>query len=162
MKRYSIAFFVIIIALASCSDRAVFSSNTSFQEGWPLRDTVQVSLPALDSVALYDLFLNVRNTNDYPYNNLFLIVSMEFPQGKTVTDTLEYRMSNPDGTWLGTGLGSVKENLLWYKKGVRFNESGNYKLAIVHAVRNNGQVNGVQTLDGIIDVGIRVQAHNLQ
>jgi gliding motility-associated lipoprotein GldH len=154
-----LAVFSVLTALlmGSCTGDAVFSTNTSFSDGWSVTDTVQVTLPQLDSAAAYNLFINVRNTNDYPFNNLFLIAIMEFPQGKVITDTLEYRMANPDGTWMGSGLGSVKENKLWYKQGVRFTEQGEYKLSIVHAVRNNGVVDGVERLTGITDVGISAE-----
>ena len=154
-------FFVTIalfgILLSGCSQDAVFSSSTSFSGGWNVKDTVQVALPQLDSLQSYNLFFTVRNSNDYPFNNLFLIAAMQFPQGKVVTDTLEYRMANPDGSWLGTGIGSVKESKLWYKEGVRFTEDGAYTLSIVHALRNNGQVQGVQELNGIIEVGVRIE-----
>lgn len=157
---YTLSSLLVAFAISSCSNNVVFSDNVSMSGGWAQNDTVKIELPELDSVSNYDLFLTVRNTNDYPFNNLFLIVDMEFPKGKHITDTLEYRMAYPDGSWMGEGLGSVKENLLWYKKGVQFFEPGNYKLSIVHAVRNNGNVNGVERLDGIIDVGIRVEPHN--
>ena len=32
-----------------------------------------------DTISKYNLFLNVRNNNDYPHNNLFVIVSMNEP-----------------------------------------------------------------------------------
>ena len=143
--------------LASCNSDAVFSTNTSFSDGWALQDSVKVDLPEMDSLSAYNLFINVRNSNDYPFNNLFLIVSMEYPQGKTETDTLEYRMANADGTWMGTGIGSLKENKLWYQEGFSFNEQGQYKVSIVHAVRNNGAVDGVERLAGITDVGVSVE-----
>ena len=156
--RLSLAILLLVSLLfSSCSGDAIFSSNTSFSDGWGQQDTVKINLPELDSTAAYNLFLNVRNSNDYPFNNLFLIVGMEFPQGKTVTDTIEYRMANPDGTWMGTGIGSIKESKLWYKEGVRFTEAGTYKLSIVHAVRNNGAVQGVERLAGITDVGVSVE-----
>src|SRR5690606_40407811 len=89
-----------------------------------------------------NLFLNIRNTNEYNFNNIFLIVSMNFPHGKTVTDTLEYRMANPDGSWMGQGIGDVKENKLWYKENVQFFEAGSYTIDIAQAMRNNGDVEG--------------------
>ena len=46
-----------------------------------------------DTTGVYNLFLNVRNNNDYPYNNLFLIVSLNQPDGKVLVDTLEYQMA---------------------------------------------------------------------
>lgn len=156
--RISLSLLILTgLTLSSCSNEAVFSSNKTFANGWPLQDTVKVTLPQMDSLKAYNLFINVRNTNDYPYNNLFLIVNMQYPKGKSITDTLEYRMANPDGTWIGTGIGSVKESKLWYSEGLRFNESGEYVLAIVHAVRNNGAVDGVERLVGIADVGVSVE-----
>ena len=83
---------------------------------------------------------------------------MEFPHGKVVTDTLEYKMANPDGSWLGTGFGTIKENKLWYKEGITFFEGGTYNLRITHAVRNNGEVDGVTALEGISDVGYSIEA----
>ncbi len=82
---------------------------------------------------------------------------MNFPHGKTVTDTLEYRMANPDGTWLGEGIGSIKENKFWYKEDVSFFEDGVYTISIAQAVRNNGEVDGVTNLAGITDVGFSLE-----
>lgn len=87
---------------------------------------------------------------------------MNFPHGKTVVDTLEYRMANADGSWLGQGIGSVKENKLWYKEQVKFLEEGNYNITITHAVRNNGEVEGVTKIEGITDVGYSIEATSKQ
>ena len=82
---------------------------------------------------------------------------MQFPHGKIVQDTLEYRMTETDGRFLGTGYGSIKENKLWYKKGVIFNESGEYIVSIQQAMREKGKVEGVEELEGITDVGFRIE-----
>ena len=152
------ASLVLLVLLVGCSSDVVVSETRSIQGSWDKDNVIEFTIPQLDSVQEYNMFLNIRNTNEYRFNNLFLIVSMEFPHGKTVTDTLEYRMANPDGTWLGTGIGNVKENKLWYKENVGFFESGNYILHIGHAVRNNGDVDGVTQLEGITDVGYSIEA----
>ncbi|MDC7995051.1 gliding motility lipoprotein GldH [Altibacter sp. HG106] len=145
--------------LTSCDSNVVQSDTQSIASAvWEQQDTISFAIQPKDSLQPYDMFLQVRNTNDYPFNNLFLIVSMEFPHGKVVTDTLEYKMANPDGSWLGTGFGSVKENKLWYKEGITFFEDGDYTLRITHAVRNNGEVDGVTALSGISDVGYSIEA----
>jgi gliding motility-associated lipoprotein GldH len=146
--------FIIVIA---CNSANEIGEMKSIVGGWNQDDEIQFTLPPLDSLKKYNVFLHVRNTNDYPYNNIFLIVSMRFPHGKTITDTLEYRMAAPDGTWLGKGIGNVKESKLWYKEGVAFFESGNYSLSVSQAVRNNGNVGGVSQLKGITEVGYSIQ-----
>lgn len=124
---------------------------------WGATEMVEFKLAEMDSIKNYNLFINIRNTNKYKFNNIFLIVSMNFPHGKTITDTLEYRMANPDGSWIGQGIGDVKESKLWYKEQVRFSEQGNYTIDITQAMRNNGDVEGVTKLEGITDVGFSIE-----
>ena len=156
MRNFLIVFGIFLLCV-SCDTDTVVSGNQNISGGWDVDQPAVFEIPQLDSLRTYNMFLNVRNTNDYKFNNLFLIVRMDFPHGKVVTDTLEYRMAHPDGTWMGQGIGSVKENKLWYKEGIRFAETGNYNITITHAVRNNGAVEGVKNLEGITDVGYSIE-----
>lgn len=153
---------LLVGLLASCTDGIVVSESRSLPGYWDKTEQLEFQVPQLDSLKKYDIFLNVRNTNDYPFNNLFLIVAMEFPHGKTLVDTLEYKMAYPNGEWMGEGIGSVKDNKLWYKEGVSFFENGNYNITITQAVRNNGEVEGVSRLEGITDVGYSIEESNPQ
>ncbi len=149
---------LVMVLFFSCDSNTVVSESKSLSEIWNKNEKIEFTMPQLDTLKRYNLFVNLRNTNDYRFNNIFLIVSMEFPHGKTITDTLEYKMANPDGTWLGTGIGNIKENKLWYKENISFLENGDYKIRINHAVRNNGTIEGVTELEGITDVGYSVEA----
>ncbi len=152
----------LTLLFVSCDSKIVVGEMRDLPGTWHKDDALEFQVPVLDSLKKYNVFFHIRNTNDYPFNNLFLIASMEFPHGKTITDTLEYRMAAADGTWLGTGIGSVKENKLWYKEDVSFFEDGNYKLTLSHAVRNNGEVHGVTQLEGITEVGYSIEEANHQ
>lgn len=149
--------FFSVTFLCSCDSKWIFSESRAMDGHWDANEVIEFKLPEMDSLKNYNLFINLRNTNDYKYNNIFLIVSMNFPHGKTVTDTLEYRMANPDGSWLGQGVGNIKDNKLWYKENVRFFEEGQYTVDIAHAMRNNGKVEGVKKLEGITDVGFSIE-----
>jgi gliding motility-associated lipoprotein GldH len=143
--------------LVSCDSNGVYDVYKSVPNKWHKDSVVSFNITPPDSINTYNLFVNLRNTNSYKFNNLFLILEMVFPHGKIVTDTLEYRMADPSGKLLGTGLTDVKENKLWYKEQVIFNETGEYIVNIQHAMRENGKVNGVQELEGITDVGFRIE-----
>lgn len=153
-------FFASLLSLLliACGHSGVTADTVAItSEGWQLEDPAIFELPRLDSLATYNAFITVRNNNKYPFSNLFLIVSLQHPYGKTVVDTLEYKMARPDGSWLGTGIGSVKENKLFFKQNLAFNEVGNYTLHISHAVRNNGEPQGVRKLEGITDIGYSLE-----
>lgn len=157
-----LTILLIFVVLVSCTNDIVVSESRSLPGYWDKNEPLEFQVPQLDSLKRYNVFLNVRNTNDYPFNNLFLIVAMEFPHGKTLVDTLEYKMAYPNGEWMGEGIGSVKENKLWYKENVSFFEEGNYNITITHAVRNNGEVEGVSKLEGITDIGYSIEENKEQ
>lgn len=154
-------FFLIAIigffVLTSCDSNRVYDTYKSVPNQWHKDSVVQFKFQAPDSINPYNLFVNLRNNDDYPFNNLYLIVEMDFPNGKVIKDTLQYKMAKPDGTLLGTGFTDIKESKLWYKEGVIFNESGDYQIKIQQAMRENGKVNGVVNLEGITDVGFRIE-----
>ncbi|MDW5289055.1 gliding motility lipoprotein GldH [Formosa sp. PL04] len=157
-KNSSILFFLsMFLVFSACDSNQVFDAYKSVPGAWNKEDVVQFNFTPPDTTNAYNLFLNIRNNEAYKYSNLFLIVDVEFPHGKTVTDTLEYKMAQPNGEFLGEGFGSIKENKLWYKEGFILNESGNYTVNIQQAMRESGKVNGVTNLDGITDVGFRIE-----
>ncbi|WP_299433629.1 gliding motility lipoprotein GldH [uncultured Aquimarina sp.] len=154
--RFLILLF-LLMGMSSCDDNRVFDKYETVSGSWEKDEKISFILPELDSLQQYNLFINVRNTNEYRYSNLFLISEMEFPNGKIVTDTLEYEMSEPNGEWLGTGFSDLKENKLWYKENVSFAEKGTYKVILQHAMRKNGETLGINSLEGITDIGFRIE-----
>ncbi|AJR02821.1 gliding motility lipoprotein GldH [Siansivirga zeaxanthinifaciens] len=153
-------FLIFSFLFVACDSNSVYDVYKSVPQKWHKNSIVTFQLKAPDSTNAYNLFVNLRNTNDYKYNNLFLIVEMVFPHGKTIKDTLEYKMADPTGKLLGTGFTDVKENKLWYKEAVVFKEAGTYTVNIQQAMREHGKVNGVVDLEGITDVGFRVEKIN--
>ena len=151
----STLFLLASILLISCDEKRVFDEYKSVGNAWHKDSIVTFNLPELDSTKRYNLFVNLRATNAYKFNNLFLIVALEMPNGFTKVDTLEYQMADPDGTLLGDGFSDIKESKLFYKENVRFRSK--YKVSIKQAVRENGKVPGVKALDGITEVGFRIE-----
>ncbi|HLT32475.1 MAG TPA: gliding motility lipoprotein GldH [Aquaticitalea sp.] len=153
----------LLVLINSCDSNRVFDEYKSVPNEWQKDSIVAFTVTPQDSIKPYNLFVNIRNTNEYKFNNLFLIVEMVYPHGKAVRDTLEYQMAKPNGELLGEGYIGIKENKLWYKgyeKPFVFEEIGDYYIKIQHAMRNNGEVNGVDKLQGITDIGFRVETIN--
>lgn len=151
---------VLVFLVTSCDSNAVYDSYKSVSNEWHKDSVVSFNFASPDTLKDYNLYVNLRNTNDYKFSNLFLIVELNYPNGKAVNDTLEYKMAAPNGELLGTGFSDVKENKLWYRgfnSPFKFSEEGDYTVKIQHAMRNNGDENGVLNLEGITDVGFRVE-----
>ena len=146
-----------LFLIVACDSKQVLDQYESLPGQWSKNQTVSFNFQAPDTTNAYNLFLNLRNNNDYAFSNLFLIVSLETPNDYKMVDTLQYAMTNPDGSWLGTGFSDIKENKLWYKENLKFKAAGTYKLSIDHAMRKNGSVLGIDELQGITEVGFRIE-----
>lgn len=155
-NRLSLSLF--LLTLVSCSDALVYSDFQATTDGqWNKDDTKEFQISKMDSISAHDIFIMVRNDNTYPFSNLFLIAEINTPDSRVIRDTLEYEMASPDGNWLGKGKGSILENKLWFKENIVFSPSGVYTIRLSHAMRQNGQVQGIDNLIGITDVGIEIE-----
>jgi len=152
----SLLFFIVAILLVSCDKKRVFDEYKSVGKSWNKDSIVSFELPKIDTTKQYNAFLNIRDDDNYPFSNLFVIVSLEQPDGVTKVDTLEYQMADAEGNLLGNGFTDVKESKLVYKKRMQF-KSGIYKVHIRQANRQTGRVTGVPQLDGITEVGFRLE-----
>lgn len=155
----NLAFTLFLIT--GCQQNQLFSETQLFnEEGWHKDSIITFKLPVLDTVATHNTFINIRNTNAFGFSNLYVIAKLNHPNGKQKIDTLQYLMAKPNGEWLGVGATSVKENKLWYLKNYQFKETGNYSISLSHAMRKNGEVNGLTYLKGILDLGIQIETSN--
>ena len=160
MRNILLALLVLSM-MVSCGEALVKSEFQTTEGGsWAKDAVMEFRFSEIDTVQKHDMFINVRNDENFPYSNLFLIAELDYPSGETVTDTLEYEMALPDGSWLGKGYGSIKENKLWYKENIVFRSLGVYTLRLTHAMRKNGSVEGVVNLEGITDVGFEIIKSN--
>ena len=160
MPRSCFLLLSLGLLLSGCGKAIEFSEFQALANGrWDKDDIREFRTPELAAEQAYDFYINIRNDNSYPYSNLFLITEMEYPEGQTYRDTLEYVMAEADGTWMGKGYGSIKENKLWYKENINLPVSGVYTIRIQQAMRKNGSVEGITELQGITDVGLEIERH---
>jgi gliding motility-associated lipoprotein GldH len=149
---------LLILCFVSCDSKRIYDSYISiFNQSWEKKKAISFLFTVKDTIKQRTLFINIRNNNVYAFSNLFLITELNFPNGKKIIDTLEYEMTDGSGKFLGTGLTEIKENKLFYKENVVFPNSGDYTVSISQAMRKNGETDGINILQGITDVGFRIE-----
>jgi len=140
----------LLSLLMACQSEAGIRADQDLAEGW--QDPVTFSLPKLQS-GNYDLFIHLRNDDNYPYANIYLIARIQSDSLILHSDTLEYAMAAPNGKWLGKGFAEVKESKLYWRENIELQDSLTYQIEIEHAQRAQGQVQGHKNLPGIVSVG---------
>lgn len=157
LKVSKILFLIFVVFFSSCDDKRFYDEYVNLEGKWNKENKLKFSFEQKDTINLYNMFITVRNNNDYPFSNLFVITKLTQPDHKIKVDTLEYLMANPDGTLLGEGVTDTKHSKLWYKENFKFSKAGKYTLSIEQANRETGKIQGVQDLEGITEVGFRIE-----
>jgi gliding motility-associated lipoprotein GldH len=119
-------------------------------ETWKLTNIPTFKVPITDTINSNNVIFFIRNSSSYPFRNIYLFVTTTSPDGKQITDTLQYNLANEMGTWYGKGFGDVHELNLPYKSNVYFPKKGTYDFKIQHGMR-------VENLKGIYDFGLRIE-----
>jgi gliding motility-associated lipoprotein GldH len=157
MRKF-LSILAVLILFSSCANDVVFNQYKSISNSkWHKDSIINFVFSPIDTLSKNAIYVNLRNNKNYEFNNLFLIVSVDFPNKTKITDTLEYEMTDKMGYFLGTGLTDIKENKLEYKSNIQFPLKGDYRFSIQQAMRKNGKNNGIIQLEGVSDVGIQIK-----
>lgn len=154
MKRnLIIGFCVLLFALSSCLSKSEYESYHTLESiGWHKDSVLVFPVELKDTLAAHNLYLNIRNKGTYEFSNIWLFINIESPDGKVLKDTVEFKLADEAGRWLGSGIGDLFDNKMLYKSNVYFPISGEYKFSIQQGMR-------AKRLKGIQDVGILIDKH---
>lgn len=142
---------LIGIALISCDRDRYYEKNIAIEKNiWYFDDAKEFDVDIEDSLKTYNFYINVRNTVDYEYANLYFFIKTELPDGELAKDTVECQLADLEGKWLGTGSGELRNNNFILRRNMRFTQKGLYRFWLKHGMRTD-------SLKGIADVGIRLE-----
>ena len=155
-KIKSVISILIFCKFISCVENNSIRIDKDILNGWDIEESMKFEIK--DTIDFpTNIFFHIRNNNDYPFSNIFLIASLKSNQNIYEIDTLEYTMANNKGEWLGKGFSVIKESKLSWKRGWKPNFSPPYLFEIKQANRKIGQIKGDKKLFGIITFGLSIE-----
>ena len=151
-KSYLVILLLAGMGLAACSKVDVFEKNTSipgYQWQYSLQPVFDFNIS--DTASLYNLYVVLRHTDAYHYNNIWLNIGTQLPADTMRYQRFDLQLGTDAGGWEGTGMDDIWELRKPITKGpFKFNKPGNYKFSIAQAMREN-------PLPEIMSVGVRVE-----
>jgi gliding motility-associated lipoprotein GldH len=149
ISTFSILAFCLLVSV-SCNKNVIFTDSVTMPEKiWNLDNIPEFIFPVSDTITSADVYFSIRTGSKYPYRNIYLFVTASSPDGKIISDTLEYELADEKGNWYGKGPGDIHELNLPYKKNIYFAAKGTFVFKIQHGMR-------IGELEGIYDFGIRI------
>ena len=150
-SKITVAFLLSLI-LFSCDGNKIFEEYIEVENAdWKKENIANFSFVIEDTISAHNLYLNVRNTGDYPYSNLYMFVKIKGPDGNFNVDTVNCKLADNRGEWLGKGVGDLWDLKIPYIGAFKFAQSGEYNVSFEQAMRVE------DGLKGITDVGLRVE-----
>lgn len=144
-----ILLFFLAVGFVSCQNENIKEVYHSFNNNtWNTDSIVSFELDNIDTTSSYDLYLMVRHTTNFKFQNLFLFTNFENQQ-----DTLELFLSEKSGRWLGKGFGEIKELKIRIKENVNFKENQGQMFSVEQAMRYE-DLEKIINLTEIVAVGI--------
>lgn len=103
----------------------------------------------IDDISIpYDIILEIRNNNLYPYQNLWLFCDEELPIGPLNRDTFECVLADELGKWHGHGI-SLFQSSFPIRHHYLFPFKGQYTFSFRQGMRK-------EKLQGIQEIGLRI------
>ena len=148
LKKF-IAACVTCFLCFSCENEAVYDQYQAIQNtSWEKNKEYYFTFLIEDISVPYDLTLEVRNNNMYPYQNLWVFCSEELPIGPLKRDTIECMLADEFGKWYGDGI-SLFQSSFPIRSAYYFPVKGQYTFSFRQGMRND-------QLPGIQEIGLRV------
>jgi gliding motility-associated lipoprotein GldH len=149
MKFKIILSLFLAVTFFGCNNNVIFSEYRMISDaGWNKDTVFSFDVEISDTVSSYEIDFLVRNTDNFPRQNLWLNV-VKIKDDNVFTDTVNIYLSDDYGKWRGKGIGSYFDNEIIYKQNVKFYKSGKYTYKLLHIMRT-------ENLVGLKYVGLQI------
>jgi len=149
---YKVTVYILlsIITLLSCKTNIYDDIKNVQNNKLTYNDTISFDINITTINKAYNVYINIENTDNYKYSNLFLFVYITSPNNNTIIDTIDIFMADYNGKWVGKSEGENYFGNYLFKQAVVFPKKGIYKTSIVQGMRDD-------TLKGISKIGLSVK-----
>ncbi len=118
---------------------------------WFYNNKPKVTFTIEDTTIAYNVFVVLRHTDAYNYNNLWITLGSQAPGDTMRYQNINLQLGNDIKGWEGTGMDDIFEVRKNITPGpLPFKKAGNYTFTIAQIMREN-------PLRHILNVGIRVE-----
>ena len=152
---YSFCFLLFTFYLSSCNQINVFEKDTTIpNHEWLYSNVPSFQFNVTDTVSKYHVYVVLRHTDAYRYNNIWLNIGFQTPTDSLRKAQYEFTLGNDINGWEGTGMDDIWEVRKLITNGpleyFTFKIPGEYKFTIAQQMREN-------PLPNIMNAGIRVE-----
>jgi gliding motility-associated lipoprotein GldH len=144
-----VIIFIVVYSLNACNQIELFEKNTPIPNlKWQNNFNATGVFNITDTTSLYNVFVVLRHTDAYTYNNIWLNIGLQAPGDSMKKQKINLTLGSDAQGWEGVGMNDIWEvrkpiARLPLKK-------GDYNFSIAQTMRDN-------PLQNIMSVGLRLE-----
>jgi len=153
MSDFPSIFFPLLFSLffLGCNQNVVYEQEYEIgNTEWTYVDTLVYEVNITDTLAVYDLFLEIEHTRTFPFENMYIRIHTRFPQGQRLAETVSLELADETGIWMGDCDGDGCEIDIPIQQGAYFSQQGQYAFVIEQYMRRD-------PLPGVESITLRVK-----
>ena len=145
-------FLFFPLFFLSCKNLDFFEKTVPLpQQKWGYDYHPTFTIAITDTVARYNIYIVIRHTDAYKYNNLWIRSDIKFPGDSLRTQNIDISLATDAKGWAGKGIDDIFE----YRKNVTpgpiaLKRSGTYTFTLSQIMREN-------PIEHILNIGVRVE-----
>lgn len=154
--RYKFKILILSVAyclfFSSCTQIDVFEKDTAIPAyEWKQSFTAKGDFIITDTVTPFSIYLVLRHTDAYKYNNIWLNVGLQPPGDTMHLQKVNLVLGDDANGWEGSGMNDIWEvRKLLNGDARRFKQPGRYSFSISQIMRDN-------PLLYVMSVGLRIE-----
>ena len=145
-------YALLLFLIAGCTKINVFEKNVHIpSQTWSYNYAPSFSFNISDTSSNYNVYIVLRHTDAYKYNNCWLSLGSQAPGDSMHFQNINLQLANDQTGWEGTGMDDIYEVRKTITPGpVPFTRAGTYTFTIKQIMRENPLLH-------ILDIGVRVE-----
>ena len=150
--KHIIAVLLISFLLSSCRQTAIFEKDAVIPGyKWQSNFKAAGAFMITDTVSEYNIYIVIRHTDAYSYNNIWLNAGLQAPGDSLQEQKTNLALGNDAEGWEGIGMNDIWET----KKLItgtpkRFKKAGEYRFSISQIMRDD-------PLEHVMSIGLRLE-----
>ena len=156
VNRHTTCFFlcatILLLLFVSCKQTELYEKDTVIpKQQWQSNFTATGSFNITDTFAHYNIYVVLRHTDAYKYNNIWLNIGLQSQGDSIIFQKADLLLGNDAAGWEGTGMNDIWEvRKLLNGEPRKFKRTGIYHFIIAQIMREN-------PLSYVMSAGLRVE-----
>lgn len=156
LKKFPVLLFLLFTShwMACAPPEGIYEKDIPLpgqQWAGSFRPTFTFTISDKDTAWRYNVFIVLRHTDAYIYNNIWIRGTIRQPGDSAArNDRYDLLLATNDKGWLGTGMEDIYEQRVLIQQSTRFKKPGQYSFTLEQVMRDD-------PLKHVLNIGVRIE-----